>query len=272
VAPVDPPALRSRTFFRVRVGVLLAILVGILLWAWRDVRSRRARNEWTQTLEVALVVVRTSEVDAQAIVLLRQRVAVLETRLTEEARRHRPGAPRPFALTVVGPVDGVAPPGIDEDGVVASAKHGMDLWQYTRDIDARAAYSPAAFDSRIYVAVRAPASRDRQMIEGDSEEGGRIGTVRVELDASMVDFALFVVSHELLHTLGATDKYDPAGRVVVPDGLAEPDAVPRYPQRFAEVMTRGRPVSASTEEIPASLDELAVGPGTAREIGWLGAR
>lgn len=168
-------------------------------------------------------------------------------------------------------MDGVAPPGLGEEGFVAAAKHGMDLWSYTRDVDARAVYPPSSFDSGIYVAVRAPTNPDRQMVEGDSEDGGRVGTVRVDLDPSMVDFALFVVTHELLHTLGATDKYDSAGRVVVPDGLADPGAVPRYPQRFAEVMTRGRPVSDTLEELPTSLDELAVGPATAREIGWLGA-
>ena len=60
----------------------------------------------------------------------------------------------------------------------------------------------------------------------------------------MVDFALFVFAHELMHTLGATDKYDGAGAALIPSGLAEPDAVPRFPQRFVEVMARNRPVAA----------------------------
>jgi hypothetical protein len=256
-------------FFRIRVGILLTILVGVVLWAWRDVRSRRARTDWNHTLGVAIVVVRTSALDEQAVALFRKRASALEDRLADEMRRHHPGAPRPFALTVLGPVDGVDPPTIEGDGIVAAAQHSMDLWKYTGDIDARASLAASAYDSRIYVAVRAPASEARQMVEGDSEDGGRVGTVRVELDPSMVDFAWFVVAHELLHTLGATDKYDASGRVVIPDGLAEPDAAPRYPQRFADVMTRGRPVSATEESLPAALDELAIGPATAREIGWL---
>jgi hypothetical protein len=251
------------------VGILLAILVFVLLWAWRDVHSRRARTDWNHTVGVAIVVVRTSAVDESAVALFRQRASALEDRLNDEMRRHRPGSPRPFALTVLGPVDGIDPPAIEGEGLVAAGKHGMDLWKYTGDIDTRAHCTASAFDSRIYVAVRAPASEARQMVEGDSEDGGRIGTVRVELDPAMVDFAWFVVAHELLHTLGASDKYDAAGRVVVPDGLAEPDAVPRYPQRFAEVMARGRAVSAAEEKVPDSLAELAIGPATAREIGWL---
>lgn len=106
------------------------------------------------------------------------------------------------------------------------------------------------------------------MVEGESEEGGRVGVVDVELDDSMADFALFVATHELFHTLGATDKYDEAGRTLLPAGLAEPSRVPLLPQAYAEVMARNRPVGPGLEVPPESLDELAVGPATAREIGW----
>ncbi|HVY46646.1 MAG TPA: hypothetical protein VHB21_12245, partial [Minicystis sp.] len=106
-------------------------------------------------------------------------------------------------------------------------------------------------------------------VEGESEEGGRIGTVTVELDPGMADLALTVVTHELMHTLGATDEYDATtGLARDPGGLAEPDRVPRYPQRFVEVMARGRPVRPGDERLPDTLDDVAVGPATAAEIGW----
>jgi hypothetical protein len=40
------------------------------------------------------------------------------------------------------------------------------------------------------------------------------------------------------------------------------------PQRYAEVMARNRPIDASNEVPPTSLDDLAVGPRTANEIRW----
>ena len=92
--------------------------------------------------------------------------------------------------------------------------------------------------------------------------------MQVELDPGMVDFALFVVSHELMHTLGANDKYLSSGRTMIPRGLAEPFRQPLYPQRYADVMARNRPVSQWDEVPPDSLDELGVGPATAAEIGW----
>jgi hypothetical protein len=71
-----------------------------------------------------------------------------------------------------------------------------------------------------------------------------------------------------MHTLGATDKYDASGRTAIPLGLAEPDRVPRFPQRYAEIMARNRPVSESEERVPEGFAQIAVGAETAREIGW----
>jgi hypothetical protein len=78
-----------------------------------------------------------------------------------------------------------------------------------------------------------------------------------------------VMTHELLHTFGATDKYDLAtGLPLYPDGFAEPDLAPRYPQRLAEIMAGRQPVSAAEARLPDSLEDERVGPVTAREIGW----
>ncbi len=155
------------------------------------------------------------------------------------------------------------------EGAIALVKQALAARAWRRAIDPRIGVIPDHWDTRVYVVARKPASETRSFVEGQSEQDGRIGAVDVELDASMADLTLFVVTHELMHTLGASDKYDGAGRASVPKGLAEPDRVPRYPQRFAEVMARNRPVSETEEVVIASLDELAIGPFTAKEIGWV---
>jgi hypothetical protein len=79
-----------------------------------------------------------------------------------------------------------------------------------------------------------------------------------------------VITHELLHTFGATDKYDLAtGLPSYPDGFAEPQLTPRFPQRLAEIMAGRMPVSAAQARLPESLEDERVGPLTAREIGWV---
>jgi hypothetical protein len=259
---------RSTLFRRARVAVLLSILVVVIAYAVTDVRSRRARTEWRRTLEVAIVVVRAAPIDEGAVPALVERAVALDAALDAEMRRYRQGGPAPFHFTVLGPIDGAPPPRADADGLWAAITHSLALTMWTRDVDARASVNRRAFDARIYVSARPRASRTRVSVEGDSEPGGRVGTVSVDLDATSADYALAVVAHEALHTLGATDKYGSDGRVVEPGGLAEPDAVPRYPQSKYEVMTRGRLVAPGVERAPGDLDELGVGPATAAEIRW----
>ncbi|APR80111.1 Hypothetical protein A7982_05458 [Minicystis rosea] len=261
-------ARRARGFFRLRVSVLLVLLAGALLYAWQDVSRRRARNEWSRTLNVGLVVVRLGPVEDAAVAGLRDRARALEDILAREQRRHHgPGGPRPFAVEVLGPVDTVAkPPELADNGVLDLARYAYAKWRYTARIDAAANVEPRTLDARIYVVTRP--GREQNFVEGVSEQGGRSGLIEVDLDETMIDFTLFVFAHELMHTLGATDKYDAAGATMIPIGLAEPDADPRFPQRFAEVMARTRPVAPGDERAPLSLDELRVGPTTAHEIGW----
>lgn len=79
-----------------------------------------------------------------------------------------------------------------------------------------------------------------------------------------------IITHELLHTLGATDKYQPgSGQPIYPHGYGQPDQLPLHPQQFAELMAGRIPLSAERAEIPESLDQVLVGRQTAVEIRWL---
>ena len=76
-----------------------------------------------------------------------------------------------------------------------------------------------------------------------------------------------IIAHEFLHTLGATDKYDPSsGMPMFPDGYGEPERSPRYAQQIAEIMG-GRIVLADDDAvIPKSLKYVLIGEQTAEEI------
>ncbi len=213
------------------------------------------------------MLVRDGPVDPAAIALFRARAAVLEERLTQELHRLRPTPDRPFRFVVRGPVDQPAPrPELTGDGVVDLFRHTWNTWRWTRAIDQADAFDSGAYDTRVYVVIRPPRDATTRWVEGASEQGGGVGTLEVDLDTTMVDYALFVATHELFHTLGALDKYDATGHTTVPDGLPEPSAP--FPQKFADPMSRGRVLSPGHEEPPDSLDVLRVGPITAREIGW----
>lgn len=264
---IEAARARVKTRKRLRIFALLVVLACVALYAIRDYRSRIARNNWDHTLEIAIVLVDDGTVDRVAVEMLRQRSQALADRLTLEAHRYAPDIPAPFHFTVKGPVLGAkAPPPPPSPSFFSNMQYAWSLSRYTGAIDTLATLDADAYDSRIYVSLRN--GNRGNAVEGASQANGRVGTVDVELDRGMVDTALFVIAHELFHTLGATDKYDDKGHCVVPDGLAEPDRAPLYPQAFAELMARNRAVGLGEESVPVSLDELAVGLTTAREIRW----
>jgi hypothetical protein len=99
---------------------------------------------------------------------------------------------------------------------------------------------------------------------------GLIGVVNAFADASMTAQNNVVIAHELLHTLGATDKYHPdTNQPIYPEGFAEPERAPRFPQKHAEIMAGRIPLSVSESRTPTSLRQSVVGSKTAAEINWL---
>lgn len=95
---------------------------------------------------------------------------------------------------------------------------------------------------------------------------GLIGVIHVFADARQQRQNAIVIAHELLHTLGASDKYAEGGRPVYPDGYVDPELPAHVPRREAEIMA-GRYVNAAGRVVmPPSLDQCVIGPATAREI------
>ncbi len=79
-----------------------------------------------------------------------------------------------------------------------------------------------------------------------------------------------IITHELLHTVGATDKYDLTNnQPIYPSGYADPNKDPLYPQKQAEIMAGRIPKNENTAEIPKELKYTVIGKATAAEIHWL---
>jgi len=111
---------------------------------------------------------------------------------------------------------------------------------------------------------------------GDSELGisvgmrkGRYGIVKAYAAESAQSRNQVVFTHELMHVLGATDKYAlTSGEPIFPEGFADPDQEPLFPQRRAEIMGGRIPLSANSSVMPASLEQCKIGRSTAEEIGF----
>ena len=99
---------------------------------------------------------------------------------------------------------------------------------------------------------------------------GLIGVAHVFAAPEQSAENLVVIAHEVMHTVGATDKYDPATNLpVFPDGYADPQLAPLLPQSLAELMAGRIAVSSTEAQMPRGLGAVLVGHRTAAEIGWV---
>lgn len=96
---------------------------------------------------------------------------------------------------------------------------------------------------------------------------GMIAVTHLFATRKMAQSNNVVIAHEMLHTLGATDKYDPSNNYpLFPNGFADPEQSPLLPQQWAEIMGGRLPISDSVAEIPRSLSDTLIGELTAAEI------
>jgi hypothetical protein len=178
------------------------VLGGVLLWAANDWWGRKQRRAWTRPLRIALVLVEREPLERETLDALTARAFQLERRLKQEFERHGGTGVEPFAIMVKGPiVASKDPPRLTEEGLPALVRHTFALWRWTRDLDQRAELPWRGYDSRIYLVLKRPRG-EVAFVEGESEDGGRVGVAQADLDRGTLDFALFVAAHELFHTLG----------------------------------------------------------------------
>lgn len=124
-------------------------------------------------------------------------------------------------------------------------------------------------DVRMYVLYQKKGS-EGLMERSVGIKNGSYGLVNAAASRQMAARNRIVIAHELLHVLGAGDKYDSAtGQPLAPAGLADPAQVPLYPQDRAEIMGARIAVSADNWRYPASLKHCVIGTQSATEIGWL---
>lgn len=248
-----------------RISVLLVVLVGVAVTALVE---RRRSVSWEAPLWVGIwpVAGDDSPVTRATVDGLRANdfdsIAGFVNR--EGARYGRQG--ELVRVHLHEPARRPPPPRGDADGPVANAIWSLKLRWYARSEQRAQGGVPPHV--RVFVIYHDPA-RTVKVPHSVGLQKGLIGVVHAFAGRDQHGGNAIVIAHELLHTLGASDKYDAAGMPVHPDGYAEPDARPLLPQRRAEIMAGRRPVSAGEAEMPASLASVVVGESTAREIRWL---
>lgn len=250
----------------VRIAVLLLVLLIVAGQAWID---RFSTTHWQRTVFVGAFPVSADGSPATARYLAQLDQSGIEgvsDFLKSEARRYGVDADEPIALTLY-PVLAAPPPTLDPNaGLLSRIIWSLRLRYYRHRTLSGVSPRPQI---ALFLLYHDPALT-QSLPHSAGLQRGLSAVVHLFASRSQDAQNRIVITHELLHTLGATDKYDlETGLPRYPDGFGDPQLVPRYPQQIGEIMAARVPVSATEARLPDNLDDERIGPQTAREIGWV---
>jgi hypothetical protein len=248
----------------------IAILLLILIWAaghtWLE---RIGSTSWKEPLWVGIFPINAdgtpvaqSYVDALDV----REFADIEDFIAREAHRYGKTLTEPVHVELYPQVRQLPPQLERGAGMSATAWWSLQLrWFAWRAVSFGGKAPPRV---RLFVLYHDPHTMDT-VPDSHGMQKGLIGVVHTFALRSMAPTNNIVIAHELLHTLGATDKYDlRSGDPLFPSGFADPQRKPLYPQDKAEIMAARRPLTEHEAEMPASLASVVVGPATATEVRW----
>jgi len=252
---------------KLRIAILLLIL-GVAAWSnWYD---RLSTTDWDETLYVGVFPIDEAQNPvARAYIerLSAERIADIEAFLNQEAHEYGVAIARPVSVELYPPVLERPPERAADANMLQNMWWSLKVRMYARRASRASGKPPPQV--RIFVLYHDP-TFSQSVPHSVGMQKGLVGVVHAFADARMTRTNNVVITHEILHTLGASDKYDVETMApLYPSGYAEPDKTPRYPQTFAEIMAGRLAIDARTFEIPESLDQVVVGEATALEIRWI---
>jgi hypothetical protein len=252
-------------FKRLRILFLLAVLLMVSLVTWQD-RYRSTR--WREPLFAAVYPIAADDspvTRAYLEALDAEGFKSIDEFFVREARRYHLRIEEPVKTRLRSELKERPPERRADGGILATAFWSLRLryWAWRVSGNAR---EPE--DIRMFVLFHDPALTP-VVPHSLGLTKGLIGVVYAFASPAMSGANNVVIAHELLHTLGASDKYNPVNDAPrFPDGYGDPRQIPVYPQLTAEVMAGRRMLSATQWEQAQSLDETVIGPSTALEIRW----
>lgn len=258
-------------FKKFRIAVLLFILLNVAFGAWL---AKSRTTDWDKPLKVVIYAINGdgSRVSQDYIDKLKNKdhenievfFADIEMFFAREATRYGLALDNPVDVVFAGDID-ARPPSPPSQG----AKLAVVLWSLKlRYWAARHNDYPYPQDVQMYVLYFDP-ERSPTLAHSLGLQKGLLGVVNVFADRTMKQHNHIIIAHELLHTVGASDKYDAqTNQPLYPTGYGDPDQQPLFPQRHAEVMAGRIATGETTFSEAHRFKEVVIGAATAHEIKW----
>ncbi len=258
--------MRLPSFTQVRVAVLLAAL---LIVGLSSLHQRVYTRNWNQTLEVTVFPINADGHlnTADYIQTLKTRhFSIIDKWAEREAERYDMDLQTPFKVSLGAQIYTLPPAWPENDNPIGVLLWGLRFrwWAFRNTPDDGGGLTRV----RLFVLYH-DGEENKALAHSLGLEKGLLGLVHAFAAHTQTQQNNIVIAHELLHTVGAIDKYTAFGSPVFPVGYANPERSPRYPQRNAEIMAGRIPTSTYQSYMAESLRSVIVNEYTAAEINWI---
>jgi hypothetical protein len=265
VTPTRDDVPQRGGFKMLRIAILLLVLLAVALTTWQD---RYLSTRWHAPLYVAIYPIAADDspiTRAYLATLDIERFKPIDRFFGHEAERYHLDTGEPIRTRLRTELQSHPPQRATDAGLLATALWSLRLRYWAWRVSGHAREPE---DIRMFVLYHDPALTPT-VPHSLGLTKGLIGVVYAFAAPEMNGANDVVIAHELLHTVGATDKYDFVNDAPrFPDGYGDPAQAPLFPQQWAELMAGRRMLAPDKWQQAESLDEVVIGPTTAREIRW----
>lgn len=250
---------------KLRIALLSFILILVAMNTWL---ARLENTNWKHPLRVVIYPINAdaSPVTQRYIAELRPvTFSAIPDFFRREIARYGHELASPVEIDVAQPLHELPPELPRERNALQAVWWSLKLRYWAGTVDD---YQGPAPQVRLFVQYYDP-SRFSRLDHSVGLSKGALGLIKAFASRTMASQNNVIIAHELLHVLGASDKYDPrTNQPLYPQGYAQPGLQPRHPQQQAEIMAGRIPLSPTRADTPVSLHLAVVGTETAREIKW----
>lgn len=254
-------------FRGIRITFFLCLL--FVIFGYSTFQKKLSR-EWDNPLELKMYLInaeQSKETEAYIESLTEKNFERVHYFLRQEARKYHINTNKLLNIEILPPPE-VLPPALPESKtginvLIWSLKLRYWAFKYLPTVD----LNVARIDMFAFYYEPKPG---RALSESTGIQEGLIGIANLFGSKNQEEQNNIVIVHELLHTLGATDKYSLYDSLpIFPEGYANSRQQPLYPQLYAEIMAGRIPLSQTEAKIPTNLFFCRIGEKTATEINWL---
>lgn len=254
------------SFGFLRPAALFCCMVGILAFSTHQTIYSRSWHEPLQVIVYPINGDDSLQTHNYINTLTDDSYADIEAWIAREAKRYQLALDRPLQIALGDRVDSMPPALPENQNMLSVLWWGLRLrhWVFFNTPDDQSNLRRI----RVFVAYHA-GEDDKPLQHSVGLQKGLIGVVHAFSLQQQNAQNNIVIAHEILHTVGATDKYAWGGAPAFPQGFANARRVPLYPQRYAEIMAGKIPVSPYSSYMATSLRSTQINPITAQEIAWI---